>query len=97
LASTTNGMDALDDFYADHPFVDWCNYSQHFWKCIGFWTWWLPILRMPLHTSVMLCKRLWVYERLDQEWPGIHLLLSKITNSILKSPVANRLCRLLTP
>jgi len=22
LASTTNGMDALDDFYADHPFVD---------------------------------------------------------------------------
>jgi len=22
LSSTTNGMDALDNFYTDHPFVD---------------------------------------------------------------------------
>jgi len=25
LSSTTNGMDALDDFYTDHSFVDWYN------------------------------------------------------------------------
>jgi len=23
ISSTTNGMNALYDFYADHPFVDW--------------------------------------------------------------------------
>ena len=68
--------------------------SQHL---VGFSTWWLSILRMPLDTN-MLCKRLWVYERLYQKWLGIHFLfLSKNDiNYVLKIPIAN-FCRLNTP
>jgi len=62
----TKGMEALDDFYTDHPFVDWYmttqeeGHSQKFLERIGFWTWWLSILRMQLQTN-MLCKMLIVY------------------------------------
>jgi len=56
-------MEALGDFYTDHPFVDWYmtmqdeGPSQHFSKRIGFWTWWLSVLRIQFHTH-MLCKML---------------------------------------
>jgi len=45
---------------------NWCQttqdegHSRHVSKKIVFSTWWLSILRMPLHTN-MLCKRLIVY------------------------------------
>jgi len=95
-SNTTNVIYALDDFYKDYPFADWYKttqdegHSQYFSKKIGFWTWWLSILRMPLHTK-MLCRRLRGYERLDQKWLGIHFLfLSKHDiNSVLKIPAAN--------
>ena len=81
LSSTTNEMDALDNFYTYHPFVDWYKttqdkrHSQHFSKRIGFWTWCLSNLRILLHTN-MLCKSL--YEWLYQKWLSIHFLfLSK--------------------
>jgi len=76
-------MHSLDDFYTDHPSVGWYKttehkrHSQYFSKRIDFWTWRLSILRMPLHTN-MLCKRLRVYERLDEKWLESHFLfLSK--------------------
>jgi len=40
-------MDALDEFYTDHPFVDWYKttqgegHSQNCSKRIRFWTWWV--------------------------------------------------------
>jgi len=97
-------MEALDDFYTDHPFVDWYmttqneGHSQHFSKRIGFWTWWYyQFLRMQLQKN-MLCKMLRVYEWLNQKWLGIHFLfLSKNDiNSVLKIPVGN-FCHLITP
>jgi len=74
-----------------HPYVDWCKstqdegHSQHFSIRIILWTWWLSILRMLHHTNT-LCKRLRVYERLDQKWLDIHFLfLSKNDiNPVLK-------------
>jgi len=59
-------MDALDDFYTDHPFVDWYKtmqdkgHSQHFSKNIVFWTWLLSTLRKLHHTNI-LRKTLRVY------------------------------------
>jgi len=100
LSSITKGMDSLD-FYTDHPYADWYmtmvdkGHSQQFSKRIGFWTWW-SILRMPLHTN-MLCKRLIVYEWLDQKWLGIHFLfLSKNHKPCFEISVAN-FFRLITP
>jgi len=61
-------MDALDNFYTDQPFVDWYKttqdegYSEHFSKRISFWTSWLWIWRILLHTNI-LCKKsksLWI-------------------------------------
>jgi len=55
-------MDALDNFYTDQPFVDWYKttqdegYSEHFSKRISFWTSWLWIWRILLHTNI-LCKK----------------------------------------
>jgi len=72
-------MDALNDFYEDHPCVDWYKitedkgHSQQFSTGISFWTWWSSIFRMYHQTNV-LCKRLTVYEWLDQKWLGIHFL-----------------------
>ena len=42
---------------------------------------WLSILRTPLHT-IMLCKRLRVYEWLDQKCLGIHFLFLSKNNKI---------------
>jgi len=91
-----------DDFYTDYPFVDWYKttqhegHSQYFSKRIGFWTRWLSILILPLHTN--LCKRLRVYEWLDQTWLRINFLFlsKKDINCVLKIPVAN-FYRLITP
>jgi len=44
LSSATKGMEALDDFYTGHPFVDWYmttqdeEHSKHSSKRIYFWT-----------------------------------------------------------
>ena len=92
----------VDDFCRDYLFVDWYKttqdegYSQYFSQRIGFWTWWLSLLKMLLHTN-MLCKRRRDYEWLHQKWLDIHLLFLFKThmNSGLKIPVAN-FCRLLT-
>jgi len=82
-------MDALDDFYTGHPFVAW-HISQHskkdifkFSKSIGFWTWWLLILRMPHHAN-MLRIHLRVYKRLNQKCMDVHFLfLPKLTWTLL--------------
>jgi len=34
--STTNGMDVFDDFYTDHPFVDWYNWPSQQEKHLTF-------------------------------------------------------------
>jgi len=103
LSSATEGKEPLDDFYTDHPFVDWYTttqdegHSQHFSKRISFWTWRLSFLRMQLNTN-MFCKMLRVYEWPNQKWLGIYFLLLP-TNDIhfvLKILVAN-VCRLITP
>jgi len=66
FSRTTNGMDAVDNFYTDQSFVDWYKttqnkgHSQHFSKRIVFWTWWLSILRIRLQTNI-LWKTLRVY------------------------------------
>jgi len=96
-------MEALDDFLHRSSIRGLMHenagkgHSQHFSNRIGFWTWWLSILRMQLHTN-MLCKMRKVYEWLNQKWLGIHFLfLSKNDiNSVLKIPVAN-FCRSITP
>jgi len=69
---------------------------QHFSKKIGFQTWRLSILRMPLHTN-MLCEKLRVQEWLNQKSRGIHFLFL-FKNDILfwKIAVVN-FCRLITP
>jgi len=51
-------MDALDNFYTDQSFVDWYKTTKDIKNV--FWTWWLSILRIPLHTNI-LCKSLRVY------------------------------------
>jgi len=83
LPNITNWIGALDDFYTEHPFVDWCKtiqnegHFQHFSERIGFCTWCLSITGMQLHTK-KLCKSLRVYGWLDLKWLGIHFLfLSK--------------------
>jgi len=94
-------MDALDNFYTDHPFVDW--YKQPKMKDI------LSIFQKGLFFGLddyqfweyrftqIYCKSLRVNEWLDQKWVGIHFLfLSKnYINSVLKIPVAN-FCHLIT-
>ena len=98
LSSTTNGVDARDDFFTDHPLVDWYKttqeerHSRHFFKRIGFglddYHFW----------ECRFTQMLWVYEWLDQKWQGIHLLFvsKNDINSVLKIPVANFSC-LITP
>jgi len=51
-------MDELDVFYTDQSFVNWYKTTKDI--RIGLWTWWLSILRIPLHTNI-LYKSLWVY------------------------------------
>jgi len=92
-------MDVLDDFYTDHPGVDWCKttedigHSQHCSKRISFSTWWLSFLRMPLQSShkyfVQKAKRLWMA---TSEMTGCSFLAftkNHKTNFVLKIPIAN--------
>ena len=109
LPSTTNGMNAVDDSYTNHPFVGWYKTTQDerhsfstFFKKVGFWTWWLSILRMSFHTN-MFCKSFWT-ARSEMTGCSFLVLIQKSnlfwkfqiqkSNSVLKIP---NFCHLITP